>query len=176
MSLIRGFNFIVGPNGSGKTSILRALSMCVSSNSIEDTRFGEDSEIWTDFTYNNKNYRIGLANGWAKTEGYRKSRVETYAPPQSGFERQAFSFSQINDWVPAYAPLFIGAYRKLDYQYVSGMSREEVASSQRKYYREGAAARLNGTAMPNVKQWLINRYFIIEKDWAEFEKEIGTGC
>ncbi|QWI14550.1 ATP-binding protein (plasmid) [Bacillus mycoides] len=169
----KGFNFIVGPNGSGKTSILRSLSMCLSTNFIEDTRFGEDSEIWTDVVYNCDKYRIGSAAGWVKTAAYRKSVVTpfTYHLPQTDFDRKALNSYQIDDHMPAYAPLFIGAYRKLDYHNIIGMTKEEAAQIQRVHYRENAVESLNGTIMPNVKQWLINRYFIIEKDWAEFERE-----
>ncbi|GKW47362.1 AAA family ATPase [Planococcus sp. NCCP-2050] len=166
----RGFNFLVGPNGSGKTSILRAIAMCLSHSSIEDSRIGDSSELWTDFTCNNRNYRIGFGTGWAETTSYRSTRFKNLNYPASQENRQSFVFTTIKDVIPVFAPLFIGAYRKFSYQLIQGMSREEGPSQRREFYRDNAAASLNGTYLPNVKQWLINRYFIIDKEWAEIEK------
>lgn len=45
-------------------------------------------------------------------------------------------------------------------------SKEE---SRAKYLNNSLLALSNGQ-MPDIKQWMINRYFIIEKDWALIEK------
>ncbi|MGL1956804.1 MAG: ATP-binding protein [Colwellia sp.] len=44
----KGFNFIAGPNGCGKTSILAGISHCFSNNSFQFSRFQDDSQFWSD--------------------------------------------------------------------------------------------------------------------------------
>lgn len=166
----KGLNFLVGPNGSGKTSILRALSMSLSPNAIEDSRVGEGSQVWTDLTWNSKKYRIGVSSGWAKTYNYRQTQIEDWAPPLAEEKIQSVGLGQIDEFIPFYCPLFIGAHRRFNYTQISGMTREDPASRQREKYRYNSAGNLNGSTTPDIKQWLINRYFLIEKDWAKVEK------
>lgn len=169
----KGFNFLVGANGNGKTSILRALALNSNTDSVADSRVGEDSELHTIFTYNEKRYKIGFGKGWVNPTslGYRTTSIMSFQPPEREEGIISLSTSRINGEVPIYAPLFISAYRKVEYTRIEGMRREEVASVQRQHYRNNAAKNINGTLLPNSKQWLINRYFIIEKDWGYVEKE-----
>lgn len=41
----------------------------------------------------------------------------------------------------------------------------------RKEYINNASVRLSGGVLPNIKQWMINRYFQIDKEWAARERE-----
>ena len=50
------------------------------------------------------------------------------------------------------------------------MRREQAATEQRKIYHSSGTQNIEGGALPNVKQWMINRYFEIEKDWASIYK------
>lgn len=169
----KGFNFLVGANGNGKTSILRALALNTNTDSVGDSRVGEDSEFHTIFTYNEKRYKIGLGKGWVNPNslGYRTTSIMSLPAPEREEGIISLSTGRINEEVPVYAPLFISAYRKVEYTRIEGMRREDVASVQRQKYRNNAAKNINGSLLPNSKQWLINRYFIIEKDWGYIEKE-----
>lgn len=166
----KGFNILVGPNGSGKTSILRALSMSLSVNAVEDSRVGTNSEIWTEINNNTRKYRVGLGPNWGETFSYRDTQLRSWAPPITVDGTQSVGINQIQEFIPNYCPHFIGAYRKFNYTKINGMTREEPVPQQRNLYRHNAVENLNGISLPNVKQWLINRYFLIEKEWAKNEK------
>ncbi|MER2010686.1 MAG: AAA family ATPase, partial [Psychrobacillus sp.] len=166
----KGFNILVGPNGSGKTSILIALSMSISVNAIEDSRVEKNSEIWTEVTDKQRKYRIGLGPNWGETISYRNTQLISLAPPPFEDGKQSVGIQQIQEFIPNFCPLFIGAYRKFNYTQINGMTREEAVPHQRNLYRDNAVKNLNGINLPNIKQWLINRYFLIEKEWAENEK------
>ena len=64
------------------------------------------------------------------------------------------------------APLFLGAYRRIAYKKIEGMQREPNTAEQRKHYRASGFKNIEGGLLPDVKQWMINRYFEIDKDWA----------
>ncbi len=55
------------------------------------------------------------------------------------------------------------------------MTQENPQQQQIEDYRRQSSKRLIGTDMPNVKQWMINRYFQIEKEWAVYEKANWDG-
>ena len=57
----KGFNFIVGKNGCGKTSLLRAIILSYSGNNMEDSRYEESFETWIDILQNDKVDRIGVS-------------------------------------------------------------------------------------------------------------------
>lgn len=77
----------------------------------------------------------------------------------------------LNESKTTFSPLFISAFRKISYRRIEGMTQEQNSDSQINDYRNNAANNLLGTKMPDVKQWLINRYFQIDKSWATNEKK-----
>ena len=178
-----GFNFIIGPNGCGKTSILRSIIMCYSLNNSEDSRFGKNIKFWCDVSEENtiptnvrSVHRIGTIpifyNITKDTSSYRNtfhSIGQGYGlnPPINEIEVSDLRTTANSS---NYSPLIIGAYRKVDYHLIQGMKRElEIAESIKKYL-SSLPNYLNGSSSPDIKQWMINRYFIIEKDWAQEEK------
>lgn len=68
-------------------------------------------------------------------------------------------------------PLIIGAQRKIAYKSIAGVAREKSYTEKRKIYCESALDFLYNNSSRDVKQWLINRYFVVDKPWAKEEKD-----
>lgn len=164
------FNFIVGPNGSGKTSILRCLALSVSmDNSASCTRFGENSSVWIEVAYNGQQYRIGSGEGWIKGGlEYRKDIFSDshFVPPPATEGIMPMHWYHLEKSDINITPLILGAYRRVEYRRIEGMKREATVSDQRKQYRASGLKSIEGGSLPNIKQWMINRYFEIDKEWA----------
>lgn len=167
----RKFNFIVGPNASGKTSILRCIALSINRNAVRFSRYGQDSELWIDINYNDMKYRIGLGKGWVKGyDTYQGAILRKFILPPSGNGIESLTSRQIEEKGILFCPLIIGAYRKIDYKKLAGMKREESPLLKRNLINSNGILNLEGTFLPDVKQWMINRYFITEKEWANIEK------
>jgi len=164
------FNFIAGPNGCGKTSILSAIAHCFSSdNSI--SRFDKESKIWTDISLKDKKYRVGFGRNSFEYKGYRTNSISRLNTPDLHAEKISLSINDAKNVVSEYIPLFIGSHRFLRYQRIDGLKREpDKDAAIRQYFNDGINY-LYGNSNYNVKQWFINRYFVIEKDWAKEEAE-----
>ncbi|WP_412500094.1 AAA family ATPase [Vibrio cyclitrophicus] len=78
------FNFIAGPNGCGKTSILAGISHSFHHQSLNFSRFEEGSEFWTDLTVKGKKKRIGLGKGSMPKTSYRQQSITQWNPPRFG--------------------------------------------------------------------------------------------
>lgn len=168
------FNFIVGPNGSGKTSVIRIVSLCLSANThyYSDSRFGENSEFWIDVNKGGNKHRVGFGKGSVITQEYRKAHVRSHLNPAVGSDNITGNIpGRFTELIPEFAPLIIGASRRFDYVHLKGMQRENNTYTQRNEFREYSSSFLAGTRLPSTKQWLINRYFIIDKEWAAVERQ-----
>jgi energy-coupling factor transporter ATP-binding protein EcfA2 len=164
------FNFIAGPNGCGKTSILACISHCFNSSSLEYSRFNINSEFWTDLVMDGIKYRVGLNAGSINGNGYRNASALIWNQPESSQDRKTLVPHSIKDTLKI-SPLFIGAHRSIKYQRINGLTREELTENQLTAYLENGTRSIYGDRSNYTKQWLINRYFAIDKDWAMEEKK-----
>lgn len=170
----KGFNFITGPNASGKTSILKSIALALSYQSINQFRYRENAEVWIDFGNNTKTIRLGHGEGWImKPDEYQSAQLKQWILPKKPIDKeiQLINSSSLESSEIEFAPLFISAFRKISYKRIQGMTQEKNRKKQLNEYRNNSDKNLVGTKMPDVKQWLINRYFQIDKDWAKNEKK-----
>ncbi|WP_282115938.1 AAA family ATPase [Cellulophaga baltica] len=167
-----GFNFITGPNASGKTSILRNISLAITHYSIRQFRYREGAEVWVDFYDNSNAIRVGYGkNAFRNIELYQGAELYNWVKPEVSEEVEVLTPNDLESKNFHLSPLFISAFRKISYVKVKGMTQEDDRKKQIVNYRNQSTNNLIGKDMPNVKQWLINRYFQIEKDWAVNEKK-----
>lgn len=170
MHFNKGFNFIAGPNGCGKTSILACISHCFNTGSYKYSRFGKNSSLWTDVSHDEKKYRVGLDEGSITHKGYRNSTPEQWIFPPRENDRTSIRTISAQSELSSFCPLFIGTQRNIKYKQISGVTRENGIEKQLGNYLTNSTQFLYGDTTQDIKQWLINRYFIIDKHWAKEEK------
>lgn len=166
------FNFITGSNGCGKTSILHGIMHSFDQSNHINTRFSDRSSISSnliigDDRFNSLKVSVGFGQGSFRTKEYRGSTLYSYLPPSTrlnGFE--TFSASQFNETFPYIIPLNITSERNIKYKFIEGTRRQLPEDQKRDSY-------INGWLTPHytdddrsVKQWMINRYAWIDKQWA----------
>ncbi len=171
ISFNKGFNFIAGPNGCGKTSILAGISHCFDHRGFQYSRLGDDSEFWTDLTLNDHKKRIGVGQNSIKNDGYRKSTIKAWTPPTQEENRENILIHESKSKLREFCPLFIGAHRNIKYIQISGMQREQPIEEQLTNRLATSSHSLYGDKQTNIKQWFVNRYFMIDKEWAKEERE-----
>lgn len=156
-------NVIIGVNGSGKTSILRSITHCFTNENRNYFRYRKDGFLWTYFMRGNNQHRCGgMPFGLEEDQHYQQRLNPLYArlPEEDGvITHQAYN--------SPYNILAIGAHRYFDYVRVSGMIKEENSGNQREEYAKMNPIYIDRPMLPNIKQWMINRYFIIEKSWGK---------
>ncbi|MGL3036591.1 AAA family ATPase [Acinetobacter baumannii] len=105
-------------------------------------------------------------NSFNSRNTYRQNSLDNWTTPEvdvSGVDKNYSIITPNNNEI---MPLFLGTKRSIDYQRIEGARREEdVQQSVQKYRSHSLESNSS-----NVKQWFINRYFFIDKEWAVEEK------
>ncbi|GHU99388.1 hypothetical protein FACS189483_08590 [Spirochaetia bacterium] len=169
----RKFNFLAGPNGCGKTSVLACISHCF--GEIQDhaySAFAEYAEVWTEVKTEDKKYRVGFNHDTILTTTYRKSNFSGFKNPAAGEGLEAITPVAFNRLKKAYI-LFLGAQRDIKYKELAGVSKEKSKEEATNEYFNNATKALYGDWHTDIKQWIINRYFMIDKTWASDKKKTG---
>lgn len=166
----QGFNFLAGPNGCGKTSVLACISHCFHHANFAYSRFNDESEFWTDLDDNGILYRVGLGKGSINGGAYRQSSGKLWNKPSQDANRKSLAVTDVKQELKSFCPLFIGANRSIKYRQISGMSREQTLDQKIDTYAANSTKSLYGDWNSDIKQWLVNRYFMIDKEWAVEEK------
>ncbi|AQP36928.1 AAA family ATPase [Vibrio anguillarum] len=166
----KGFNFIAGPNGCGKTSILAGISHCFSQQSFQFSRFKDNSQFWSDIKFEGDKKRVGSGPNALKLAGYRQDSLRQWVKPPVEEGRESLSIHDASTKIKEFCPLFIGAHRSIKYKQISGMQRERTIEQQISNNISTSSQSLYGEKESNIKQWFVNRYFVIDKDWAKEER------
>lgn len=87
ISFSSSFNIIIGPNASGKTSVLKAICHCFSPDRFVYTRVRKNPELWLDAVGRDHKFRIGTVNFVDEDQGYRQFEAERWeqAPDEELF-------------------------------------------------------------------------------------------
>ena len=77
------FNFLVGANGCGKTTLLKYMAIIMNPGKANVFRYGDDAKVWVDYKDVDKMIRIGLGEGWVeKGKNYRKASHHMWKAPE----------------------------------------------------------------------------------------------
>lgn len=168
VSFDKRFTILCGPNGIGKSSVLFAIANGLNPGYLQNSRVSEKAQVKLQFIgRDGKESFVGFGRGSYKKANEVSSQINIFAPyiEEDGTASNIYN-GAIKDKI---SPLFIGPYRNIVYRKIQGMTAEESLDESRSQYIINSLLSLSNGQMPDVKQWMINRYFIIEKDWASVE-------
>jgi energy-coupling factor transporter ATP-binding protein EcfA2 len=151
-------NILIGANGSGKTSILRLITYCVSAKGLNHSRWRKPAEVWVISRWKESDYKSNFTI--IVDERYQQIPFVDQHLSLSG---STFNPVPNNIYV-------IGAYRYFGYKRIEGMKREAIGEERKRAYQDNATQLLDGgTPLPDIKQWMVNRYFSIDKEWSKIQ-------
>ncbi len=159
-----GLNIIIGPNSSGKTSMLRAITYCFNVLPLSKMKYSAEASFG--ITVNEGNGSTFMAGYDSLAKG---NDVYQGGNLISGKRFPAPSYTPLPGQVP-FNLLAIGAHRYFEYQSVDFMKKESERSKAKEDYDQKNAIQIDKPLLPSIKQWMINRYFQIDKSWAETER------
>lgn len=156
-------NVLVGGNGSGKTSILRCITHCFTSDNREYFRYRVGAKLYTYFMKNGVKSKCGGIPYGLKNDLHYHQMV----PSMYEFDREEDDSKLLTHTQYPYNILAIGAHRYFDYVKIQGMRSEANPADQRRAYSQNNPLYIDNPTLPDIKQWMVNRYFIVEKEWGK---------
>lgn len=162
------FNFLTGPNGCGKSTILTGIHHCIHPN-YHASRLTPQSNFHIEVECSNEIVFIGLGKyAFSPNSSYRQTDLQRWQQPNIELSSITKPHKIL---VPdgnnnEIVPLFLGTKRSIDYRQVQGAQREEPQQQSISVYKQRSLENENSS----VKQWFINRYFYIGQEWAQEEK------
>lgn len=116
------FNFLVGANGCGKTTLLKYIAIILNPNRTNVFRYGDEATVWADYNNEGEKIRIGLGEGWVeKGTNYRKVVAHVWKAARKDESVVAtYTFNDLENNHVEFAPLILGAYRRIQYQELEG--------------------------------------------------------
>lgn len=157
-------NVIVGVNGVGKTSLLRCIAYSLTSNGLDHMRMRKDATVKLNCVQGADKYTYGAEHFVNKDQDYRTITISGWNLTSSEDYKKVLMHADKD-----YNLLAVGAYRYFSYKRMEGMKREAVHLERRRNYLSNNPNYLETMAMPDIKQWMVNRYFQIDKSWAATE-------
>lgn len=165
VSFAPGLNIIIGPNASGKTTMLRAITYCFNCQPMQNYKFRHETSFGITVTDGSGSCFMAGLNGLGENN-------ETYHGNTwvHGKKHPEPSYFPSPGQVP-YNLLAIGAHRFFDYSEVSFIKKEAESAQAKNEYDTHNPEYIDKPGLPSIKQWMVNRYFQIDKDWAETERK-----
>lgn len=156
-------NVLVGGNGSGKTSILRCITHCFTSDNREYFRYRVGAKLYTYFMKDGKKSKCGgIPYGIKNDLHYHQMVPSMYEVDSENDDAERLMHTQY-----PYNILAIGAHRYFDYVKIQGMRSEVNPADQRRSYSHNNPLYIDNALLPDIKQWMVNRYFIVDKEWGK---------
>lgn len=159
-------NILIGPNAAGKTSVLRIITYCFNASALNKVIHSKDTSFRLIINEGNKNdFSSGYQSLDTDNKVYQKGSSllmgKLYPNP---------SFYPSPGKVP-YNLLAIGANRYFDYKEITGTKKEPMAQEAKRDYDKFNTDYIDKPSLPSIKQWMINRYFIQNMEWAKIENK-----
>lgn len=161
-----GLNIIIGPNASGKTSLLRVITYCFNGQALSKYRFKQSTSFGVTV---NEGDGVCFTAGWDGLD-HDNEMYHGHDVVVSGNNFPDPSYPPVPGRIP-YNLLAIGAHRFFDYSEVKFIKKEEERSKAKADYDTLNPEYIDKPGLPSIKQWMVNRYFQIDKDWAEIERK-----
>lgn len=156
-------NVIVGSNGTGKTSILRCITHCFTNENREYFRYRVGARLATYFMRGEDQCRCSLIPYDLKEDQLFHERLSILSEREAD-EDGVVSYTWQNY---PYNILAIGAHRYFDYVKIESIRPKESVNDQKRNYAQNNPLFIDKPLISDIKQWIVNRYFIIDKPWAK---------